>query len=197
MLDLLLYEVECAENAGDFKTADALDSKLVKIAVSNRLKLKRDIFKKFNSPENSIIKSVRFSSAKNKFIITIDRSANFSLKKKITHSVAPFGVSFRYSSLSPEMESIRGLEKEFPGDDKIEFDDFDREPTDEEMNFTSEFPDDESLLNDYLNDLLQQNSKYYDLAEELANQGLDYHQIQKIITLFDDEKMNKFQPPSF
>lgn len=197
MLDLLLYEVECAEKAGDFKAADILDYKLVKIAMSNHLKLKRDIFKKFNSSENNVIKSVRFSSSKNKFIITIDRNANFGLKKKITNSVAPFKVSFRYSNISPEMESIRGLEKEFPGDDTIDFDDFDREPTDEEMNFTSEFPDDESLLNDYLSDLLKQDSKYYDLAEELANQGLNYHQIQKIITLFDDEKMNKFQPPSF
>ncbi len=197
MLDLLLYEVECSENIGDFRTADVLDRKLLKMAANNTTKIKRDIFRKFNSAENIIIKSVRFSSARNKFIITIDRNVNFGLKKKITNSVAPFGVLFRYSGISPEMESIRGLENEFAGNDQIEFDDFDREPTSEEMDFTSEFPDDESLLNDYLSDLLQSNSKYYDLAEELANQGLDYHQIQKIIELFDDEKRNKFQAPDF
>ena len=117
MLDLFLLEIQCAENIGDYKTADILDKKLIKMA------------KEFNV----------------------------------------------------EDKSIQDLENEFPGDDWIDPFDIEREPTDDELDFTFEFPDNESSLMDYLNDLKQDDIRLYEFANKMSQQGFDYDQIRKMV----------------
>jgi hypothetical protein len=152
VLDIYLFEIQCAEEIGAYKIADELDRKLVKMASSNHRTVQKKIEKRFSS--NPQFKGVDFSPSQSKFIVSATPSVSFKTRREIESVASPYKVSFRYSSKSIDdlynepfqsgedimLEQMMG---EFP-EGYIGDDDFDREPTDEEMRFTSEFPADDT-----------------------------------------------------
>lgn len=95
MLNDFLFEIACAEEIGDFRLADSLDKKLMKIASTDHKALKKKIKKKYsNNPE---IKSVDYSLSQKKFIISASPGLPSSTKKELKELASPYAVSFRYS----------------------------------------------------------------------------------------------------
>ena len=75
MVDILLFEIACAEKIGDFKLADSLDDKLMKMASTNHRDIIRKIEKKFN--KQSGIYDVSFSNSRQIFFISFLREFKF------------------------------------------------------------------------------------------------------------------------
>ena len=96
MLNDFLFEIACAEEIGDFRTADSLDKKLIKLASTDYKALKKKIKKKYSN--NSEIKSVDYSPSQKKFIISTSPGLPSSTKRELKELVSPYAVSFRYSN---------------------------------------------------------------------------------------------------
>lgn len=95
MLNDFLFEIQCAEEIGAYRIADALDAKLLRLATSDHKTLKKQIEKKYS---NIGIKEVNYSPAQQKFIISADASLPNKIKRDIQSIVEPYNLSFRYSS---------------------------------------------------------------------------------------------------
>lgn len=193
MLEEFLFEIECAEKIGDYKTADVLDHKLLKLAQDNHTKVKRLLSKKFNTECG--VKDISYSNYQDKFVISADYSITDSTKTKIKNLAKPFKVSFRFSqaSFDPESHTINQLDEEFPGDEWIDPFDIDREPTDEEIDFTSEFPDSHTLVQDFLQDLRQDKDRLYDFVKKMAEKGYDYQQLRDMYSSLKNFEDNLFE----
>ena len=162
MLKDFLFEIECAEKLGNYKLADAMDKKLYKIATTDKKNIQKEILKKFNSE----IKQISYSPSQNKFIIAVDGSLSNNIKRNIKELADPFSVSFKYSQVKKDIDTLMGVDTEFDpymsnkksispeemhlkkfddlGKDYIGLDALDdMEPTDEELRFEAEFPADD------------------------------------------------------
>ena len=139
MVDILLFEIACAEKIGDFKLADSLDDKLMKMASTNHRDIIRKIEKKFN--KQSGIYDVSFSNSRQILVVNADNALPNSIKREITNLSNPYGVSFKYSQKNidqlyhgnedPLDRHTKQLEQQFPGDEHMGADILeDMEPTD-------------------------------------------------------------------
>lgn len=150
MLKDFLFEIQCAEEIGAYRIADALDARLLKLATSDHKTLKKEIEKKYS---NIGIKEVNYSPAQQKFIISADASLPNKIKRDIQSIVEPYNLSFRYSMKNIDelmrADEIDPLERHIdslnnPLGDYIGLDEFDEiEPSEEDLNFEEEFPADE------------------------------------------------------
>ena len=159
MIKDFLFEIKCAEEIGNYKLADALDYRLVKLAAANHKDIQKKISKKVE--RESAIKDISFSNTQQKFIVSAEQSLNNSVKRQIKELAGPYAVSFRYSNKNidelmsgmPEDPMQRHLDElEQLGPDYVGLDEFDNmEPTDEDLRFTAEFPDEneESEMDDF------------------------------------------------
>jgi hypothetical protein len=169
MIDLYLFEIKCAEEIGDYRLADSLDNKLVRMASSDHKAIQKAILKKISN--NEAIKDVYFSNSRQKFIVSADQSVNNSDKREIQKLAGPFSVSFRYSnktidelmageSEDPTQRHLDSLEQ--MGPDYIGLDALDdMEPTDEELRFTAEHPADDlgGDLDEFLLEFARDNAR--------------------------------------
>jgi hypothetical protein len=161
MIDLYLFEIKCAEEIGDFRLADALDKKLVRIAKSDHKDILRKITRKTKS--DAAVEDVSFSKTRQKFVVKAKPSLNDTLKRKIKDLAGPYSVSFRYSNknidelmsgvsedpIKRHLDKLKQLGPDYVGLDKFN----DMEPTDEDLRFTAEFPA-ENSSNDALDEFL-------------------------------------------
>jgi hypothetical protein len=151
MIDLYLFEIKCAEEIGDYRLADSLDSKLMRIASSNHREIQKKITRKVES--DSAIKDVSFSNSRQKFIVSADQSLSNFTKREIQSLAGPYPVSFRYSNKT--IDELMSGESEDPmqrhlneleqlGPDYVGLDSLDgMEPSDEDLRFTAEHPENE------------------------------------------------------
>jgi hypothetical protein len=95
MLKDFLFEIQCAEEIGAYRIADALDAKLLRLATSDHKTLKKQIEKKYSN--NKDIKSIDYSPGQHKFIISADSSLPNNIKRDIKSIVEPYSLSFKYS----------------------------------------------------------------------------------------------------
>jgi hypothetical protein len=150
MLKDFLFEIQCAEEIGAYRIADALDAKLLRLATSDHKTLKKQIEKKYST---NGVKSVSYSPSQQKFIVSADPNISNKTKRAIQSIVEPYNLSFRYSMKNidelmggREFDPIDRHMKSFdnPLGDYIGLDEFDEmEPSEEDLNFTEEFPADE------------------------------------------------------
>lgn len=98
MIDDFLFEINCAEELGDFVLADNLDNKLVRIASTNYQTVKRKIERKV--AHEPAINDITFSQSLQKFVVSAKPSLDSSVKRKIKNLAEPFGVRFKTSSTS-------------------------------------------------------------------------------------------------
>lgn len=91
MVDVYLFEISCAEELGNYKLADELDIRLIKIASSNPKNIKKDI-QKF--AQNSTIKDVQYSMSCKKFTVFCSSTLTKSNKDKIKNLAFPYPVSY-------------------------------------------------------------------------------------------------------
>ena len=145
MIDIYLFEIECAEQIGDYKLADSLDQRLLKMASSNHKDIQKKLQKTLSRDSN--IKDVSFSNYQQKFIISAEPTITMSKKQDIKNMAGPFPVSFRYShkTIDELMKSSpdpmeRHIDKfQDPLQDYIDKDDFENiEPTAEDLDFEDE-----------------------------------------------------------
>jgi len=143
MLKDFLFEIQCAEEIGAYRIADALDAKLLRLATSDHKTLKKQIEKKYSN--NKDIKSIDYSPGQHKFIISADSSLPNNIKRDIKSIVEPYSLSFKYS-----MKNIDELMGE--GEDPLhrhiknllaELYNKEREPSDAELKLEEEFPADD------------------------------------------------------
>jgi len=162
MLKDFLFEIQCAEEIGAYRIADALDAKLLRLATSDHKTLKKQIEKKYSN--NKDIKSIDYSPRQHKFIISADSSLPNNIKRDIKSIVEPYSLSFKYS-----MKNIDELMGE--GEDPLhrhiknllaELYNKEREPSDAELKLEEEFPADDISDDPYSLDQLL-------LAEALAD----------------------------
>jgi hypothetical protein len=162
MLRDFLFEIQCAEEIGAHRIADALDAKLLRLATSDHKTLKKQIEKKYSN--NKDIKSIDYSPGQHKFIISADSSLPNNIKRDIKSIVEPYSLSFKYS-----MKNIDELMGE--GEDLLhrhiknllaELYNKEREPSDAELKLEEEFPADDISDDPYSLDQLL-------LAEALKN----------------------------
>jgi len=142
MLKDFLFEIQCAEEIGAYRIADALDAKLLRLATSDHKTLKKQIEKKYSN--NKDIKSIDYSPGQHKFIISADSSLPNNIKRDIKSIVEPYSLSFKYS-----MKNIDQLMGE--GEDPLhrhiknllaELYNKEREPSDAELKLEEKFPAD-------------------------------------------------------
>lgn len=148
MLNYYLFEIEYAEKEGNYRLADRLDKALVRIA-SKSSDIKKKLKRKFKQEDG--VRDIAFSAANDKFIIQVEHSVPYRTKKKIKEMADPYKVSFRYSAKQSPLEGesedpmdrmIADLLEEFPGEDPIAWSDLEGdEPTEEDLRYTAEFPD--------------------------------------------------------
>ena len=154
MIDIYLFEIRCAEAIGDYRLADALCSRLAKIASTNHKEVQKKIVKKFNVAAG--VKDISFSNIQQKFIVSAESSLSNNIKRDIQNTASPFPVSFRYSqnfqnidelmakpSLNVDRHVEDDMKNEIPGDEFIDMFDIDREPNYSEMKLTEENPPDD------------------------------------------------------
>jgi hypothetical protein len=166
MIDLYLFEIKCAEEIGDYRLADSLDNRLVRMASSDHKAIQKAILKKISN--NEAIKDVYFSNSRQKFIVSADQSVNNSDKREIQKLAGPFSVSFRYSNKT--IDELMGGDSEDPiqrhldsleqmGPDYIGLDDTD--PTDAELKYTVEHPADDlgGDLDEFLLEFARDNAR--------------------------------------
>jgi len=143
MLKDFLFEIQCAEEIGAYRIADALDAKLLRLATSDHKTLKKQIEKKYST--NKDIKSIDYSPGQHKFIISADSSLPNNIKRDIKSIVEPYSLSFKYS-----MKNIDELMGE--GEDPLhrhiknllaELYNKEREPSDAELKLEEKFPADD------------------------------------------------------
>jgi len=150
-----IFEINCLDEIGNYKLADELSLKMIKFASKDANEIRKEVIKKFK--HNVGVKKIHFNNNTQKFTVVVSPEIQGDIKTKIKRMVNPFAVSFRCASSnydidhlfndhqSPEDKSINDLLKQFP-DDYISLEDMDNmEPTDEELRYTSEFPDDDSF----------------------------------------------------
>ena len=169
MIDLYLFEIKCAEEIGDFRLADALDKKLVRIAKSDHKDILRKITRKTKS--DSAVEDVSFSKTRQKFVVKVKPSLNDTLKRKIKDLAGPYSVSFRYSNKT--IDELMG-ESEDPmqrhldeldllGPDYIGLDRMDEmEPSEADLEYTAEFPAEDSsddALDEFLLEFARKNMR--------------------------------------
>lgn len=163
MIDIFLFEIECAESIGAYKIADDLDRQLVKLASQDYKKVRKSLRKNF--VEKNIVKEIDFSNSQNKFIVYSTPNLSSSEKRKIKELATPYAVSFRTASKEPPSFFSN---KTLTLDDVLPIDPTDlddREPTDEELRLISEFP--------YDNDLTELDELYLvDALEKLKERGI-------------------------
>lgn len=150
MLKDFLFEIQCAEEIGAYRIADALDAKLLRLATSDHKTLKKQIEKKYST---NGVKSVSYSPSQQKFIVSAEPNISNKTKRAIQSIVEPYNLSFRYSMKNiDELMGGRGIDpidrhmKSFYplGDYYIGLDEFDEmEPSEEDLKFEEEFPADE------------------------------------------------------
>lgn len=168
MIETLFFEMQCAENVGNYKLADMIENRLIRIATTNVNSVKKSLKKKIS--RNTVVKTMRFSSVKQAFVFECTRALSKTEKEKIKKIASPFGVMFRINT-SPSIKtagfkdldelmdtpgqdeadrSIHNLEVSHPeGLSMTSF--LDEEPSDEDLLREEEFPHelDESDL-DYI-----------------------------------------------
>jgi len=150
MLKDFLFEIQCAEEIGAYRIADALDAKLLRLATSDHKTLKKQIEKKYST---NGVKSVSYSPSQQKFIVSAEPNISNKTKRAIQSIVEPYNLSFKYSMKNidelmgaPEFDPIERHMKSVdnPLGDYIGLDEFDEmEPSEEDLNFEEEFPADE------------------------------------------------------
>ena len=153
MLKDFLFEIQCAEEIGAYRIADALDAKLLRLATSDHKTLKKQIEKKYST---NGVKSISYSPSQQKFIISADSSLPNNIKRDIKSIVEPYSLSFKYSMKN--IDELMG-EGEDPLDRHIDnllagLYNNEREPSDEELNFEEEFPADDISEDPYSFDQL-------------------------------------------
>jgi hypothetical protein len=151
MIDVYLFEIKCAEEIGDYRLADALDQRLTRIASTNHRDIQKKIVRKVES--DSAIKDISFSNSRQKFIVSADQSLSNSKKREIKSLAGPYSVTFRYSNKTIDELMSGGSEDPMQrhlnelgqlGPDYIGLDALDNmEPSDEDLRFTAEHPEDE------------------------------------------------------
>jgi hypothetical protein len=87
MIKDFLFEIKCAEEIGNYKLADALDNRLVKLAAANHKDIQKKISKKVE--RESAIKDISFSNTQQKFIVSAEQSLNNSVKRQIKELAGP------------------------------------------------------------------------------------------------------------
>ena len=95
MIKTYLFEIQCAEDIGNFRLADKLSSNLVKIASTDHKSIKKKLQKDFSNI--NAIKEISFAPSSQKFIVYADGSLSNTVKKNIKQVAKPFVVSFKYS----------------------------------------------------------------------------------------------------
>jgi hypothetical protein len=152
MLKDFLFEIQCAEEIGAYRIADALDAKLLRLATSDHKTLKKQIEKKYSN--NKDIKSIDYSPGQHKFIISADSSLPNNIKRDIKSIVEPYSLSFKYSM--KDIDQLMG-EGEDPLDIHINnllagLDN--EEPSDAELKREEQFPADDISYDPYSIDQL-------------------------------------------
>lgn len=99
-----LFEIECAEAVGEYKLADQLSNRLIKISSADPKSIIKEIKKTLS--QNNDIKDIKFSKTLQKFVVSLDQSTSNSTKRKITSIAEPFKVSFKYSEKKPSFMDI-------------------------------------------------------------------------------------------
>jgi len=150
MLKDFLFEIQCAEEIGAYRIADALDAKLLRLATSDHKTLKKQIEKKYST---NGVKSVSYSPSQQKFIVSAEPNISNKTKRAIQSIVEPYNLSFKYSMKNidelmgaPEFDPIERHMKSVdnPLGGYIWLDEFYKmEPTEKDLNFEKEFPADE------------------------------------------------------
>lgn len=95
MIKTFLFEIQCAEDIGNYKLADTLSSRLVKIASADYKNVRKKLVKDFVGKND--VKQIEFSQSTQKFIVYADASLDNAKKEEIRQSAKPFLVSFKYS----------------------------------------------------------------------------------------------------
>lgn len=155
MISDYIFEMNCLDEIGNYKLADELNFKIIKLASKSANEIRKEVTKKFKN--NACVKKIHFNNNTQKFTVFVSPEIRDDTKTKIKKMIKPFAASFRCASSdytinhlfdnhqSPEDRSINDLLKEFP-DEYISLEDMDNmEPTDEELRYTAEFPDDDSF----------------------------------------------------
>ena len=155
MISDYIFEIDCLDEIGNYKLADELNAKIIKLASANANEIRKQVIKKFK--HDVCVKKIHFNNNTQKFTVFVSPEIPSDTKTKIRKMTKPFGASFRCANSnyyidhlfddhqSPEDKSIEDLLKKFPND-YISMEDMDEmEPTDEELRYTAEFPDDDSF----------------------------------------------------
>jgi hypothetical protein len=95
VIKTFLFEIQCAEDIGNYKLADTLSSRLVKIAGADYKNVRKKLIKDFVGKND--VKQIEFSQSTQKFIVYADASLDNAKKEEIRQSAKPFLVSFKYS----------------------------------------------------------------------------------------------------
>jgi hypothetical protein len=90
MVDIFLFEIECSEELGNYRLADDLLGKMIKMASSKTKEIKKNVKKNFN------IDDIHFSQSSKKFTVICKSGITKSMKDKIRKEVEPYSVSFIY-----------------------------------------------------------------------------------------------------
>ena len=149
MLKDFLFEIQCAEEIGAYRIADALDAKLLRLATSDHKTLKKQIEKKYST---NGVKSVSYSPSQQKFIVSAEPNISNKTKRAIQSIVEPYNLSFKYSMKNidelmgvPPIDPIERHMKSVdnPLGDYIWLDEFyEMEPTEKDLKIEEEFPAD-------------------------------------------------------
>ena len=147
MIDVYLFEIECAEAIGAYKIADSLNDKLIKIANNSHKSILKQIEKKINKTTG--IKDISFSNSQQKFIVSAEPNVLNSVKREIRSLAEPYNVSFRYSHktidelmMGNNTDPLDRHLSQLPEDGYITLDEFDNlEPSDLDLDL-EEVPED-------------------------------------------------------
>ena len=184
MVDILLFEISCAEQIGDYKLADTLDEKLKKMASTNHRDVIRKIERKFD--KQSGINDVSFSNSKQVLVVAADAALPNSIKREITTLSAPYGVTFKYSQKNidqlyngsenpdPMDRHTHKLEEMYPGDEHIGLDSMDDiEPTMQDLDLEEvpgeSWDDDPNGLDEFLLNFARE-----EISKQLATKDQGY-----------------------
>jgi len=149
MLNLYLFEIECAEKIGAFKIADSIQNRMIKEASKNYRKIVEQV------KLNPNVKDATYYKNLDKLIVSLNQDVTNAEKNKIKEKAKDLKIQFKYSSkktidelllgksIDPVDVQIEEIKKKYNTDDHIGLDIFDedQEPTTEQLKFTEEFPE--------------------------------------------------------